>query len=109
MISIKELKELDEQATPGPWKLGDKGYDFEENIIEGRLHALGECSPKRDYSYGMGTCCANAYTVITLRNSLPQIIERLEDAEELRESVLKNEYIHQHKLAVKQEKKWGDK
>jgi len=93
MSMIKRLKELDKHATPRPWVLNYEGEMYPNLFLD------------LDREIGL-TPVQDLHLIEYVRNSLPIIIECLEDAEELRESVLKNEYIHQHKLAISHEKRW---
>jgi len=106
MISIKELKVLDEKL-PGPWDSCDAGSWGNQGAC-----LFSKSNKRITLMTRPPTTNERADAAISISkilNSLSQLINRLEDFEELRESVLKNEYVNQHKLAVEQEKKWGEK
>jgi len=78
MITIKELKELDEKATRGPWSIhhqtGEVGFGTKNRTF----WVTAQCDMSQNPEWK-----ENQSLIMGLRNSLPELIERLEDADKM--------------------------
>ena len=74
-MTLERLKELEQAATPGPWRVVGRGY---------RLRGFPQVEmPDEKISYFPVDTDANADLIVTLRNNAEALIEVAEAAREV--------------------------
>lgn len=99
MIFVKRLKELDKHATPRPWVLNYKGEMYPNLFLD------------LDQEVGL-TSVHDLHLIEYVRNTLPQLIERLEDADRMAEKYAEQDHIDDEDYcdyAKEYKEKWGEK